>query len=128
MGLTGRWARRCAAHPKRTLGAWLAAMVAGIVIAGALLSSALSTTSDFTRAPESQRATDLIKDRLGSKEPIRDVVIVRSASATVSDPAFRTFVEGVHRRLVALGADTLRAAPSYYTSHDASLVSADRHA
>src|SRR6478672_4158271 len=92
-GLTGRWARACALHPRRTLAIWLVVAVASAGIASAFLSGALTTQSTFTGTPESQRALDLIQQRLGRKQPILDVVIVQSATQTVAQPAFRRRVE-----------------------------------
>jgi hypothetical protein len=84
---------------------WLVAAVVSIVLAGALLADSLTTESNFVRTPESQRAIDLMKQRLGREEPVRDVVIIRSPTQTVSDPGFRARVEAIHNQLAAAAED-----------------------
>jgi putative drug exporter of the RND superfamily len=127
LGVTGRAARWCALHPWRTVALWLLAAVASIAVTSSLLADSLTTESNFTGTPESQRADDLIQQRLGHKQPVHDVVIVRSATLTVNQAAFRRRVDALRVRLVALGTDVARVGPTYYQTHDRSLVSADRH-
>ena len=94
--MTGRAARACAAHPWRTVAVWVALAVVSVGITSTFLADSLTTEGDFTGTPESQRAIDLIEQRLDRKEPVRDVVIVRSATQTV-DQRHR----GIARRLGA---------------------------
>ena len=126
LGVTGRAARGCAAHPWRTLTAWVAAAVVSAGVASALLSGALTTQSTFTGTPESQRAIDLIQQRLGRKQPILDVVIVRSATQTVASPAFRARVESLRRRLARLEPGVVAVGPTFYETRSPALVSRDR--
>ena len=127
MGVTARMARTCARHPWRTVGVWVAAAVVSVVLTGALLSDALTTEGDFVGTPESQRAIDLMHQRLGTKEPVRDVVIVRSSTKTVSDSAFRQRVEAIHAQLVSAAEGPVRVGPTYYQTNAPSQVSKDRH-
>jgi uncharacterized membrane protein YdfJ with MMPL/SSD domain len=127
LGATGRLARWCALHPWRTVGVWVAAAVLSAVLASMLLADALTTESNFTGTPESQRALDLIEQRLGHKEPVRDVVIVRSATQTVDQAGFRLRVEALRAELAKLDPGVVRVGPSYYETHAPSQVSADRH-
>jgi uncharacterized membrane protein YdfJ with MMPL/SSD domain len=127
MGVTARMARTCARHPWRTVGVWFAAAVVSVVLTGALLSDALTTEGDFVGTPESQRAIDLMHQRLGTKEPVRDVVIVRSSTTTVSDPAFRQRVEAIHDQLVSAAEGPVRVGPTYYQTNAPSQVSKDQH-
>lgn len=128
LGVTGRWAWRCAMHPWRTLMAWVAAFAVSIVVSGMLLSGVLTTQGNFTGTPESQHAIDLIQQRLGRKEPVRDVVIVYSATQTVGQAEFQHRVASLQTALRRLGTDVVRVGPTYYQTRDRSLVSADRHA
>jgi RND superfamily putative drug exporter len=125
LGVTGRSARWCALHPWRTVGIWVLAVVASAGIAATLLAGALTTQSTFTGTPDSQRALDLIQQRLGRKQPVRDVVIVRSATQTVAQAGFRRRVESLRAELARTGA--VRVGPTYYQTHAPSQVSADRH-
>ena len=127
LGMTGRMARACAAHPWRTVVAWVALAVVSMGITSAFLSSSLTTESNFTGTPESQRAIDLIKQRLGREEPVRDVVIVQSAAQTVDQPGFRQQVDAIRSRLVAVAPSVVRIGPTYYQTRDPAQVSKDRH-
>jgi len=128
LGMTGRAARSCAAHPWRTVAVWVALAVVSLGITSAFLSSSLTTESTFTGTPESQRAIDLIEQRLGRKEPVRDVVIVQSAAQTVDQAGFRRRVDAIRARLLAAAPSVVRIGPTYYRSHDPSQVSKDRQA
>jgi len=127
LGVTGRLARVCAAHPWRAVGAWVALAVVSVGITSAFLGDSLTTESDFVGTPESQRAVDLIEQRLDRKEPVRDVVIVRSATQTVDQAEFRQQVEAIRSRLVAAAPGVVRIGPTYYDSQDPSQVSKDGH-
>ena len=106
---------------------WLVAAVVSIVLAGALLADSLTTESNFVGTPESQKAIDLMKQRLGREEPVRDVVIIRSPAQTVSDPGFRARVEAIHNQLAAAAESPVRVGPTYYQTHAPSQVSNDQH-
>jgi RND superfamily putative drug exporter len=127
MGVTGRLARRCARRPWRTIAVWLAVAVASGAVASALLADALTTQSTFVGTPESQRALDLMKQRLGRKQPILDVVIVQSPTQTVEQAAFRRRVESLRSDLAGLGPTVVAVGPTYYEAHDPTLISRDRH-
>ena len=98
-----------------------------IVLAGALLADSLTTESNFVGTPESQKAIDLMKQRLGREEPVRDVVIIRSPTQTVADPSSRARVEAIHDQLAAAAEDPVRVGPTFYQTHAPSQVSNDEH-
>jgi len=127
MGMTTRIARWCAEHPWRTVGVWLVAAVVSVVLSGALLADSLTTESNFVGTPESQRAIDLMKQRLGREDPVRDVVIIRSPTRIVSDPGFRARVEAIHNQLAAAAENPVRVGPTFYQTHAPSQVSNDQH-
>ena len=125
--MTERLARACSAHPWRTTGAWLLAVVASVA-ALALLLGELTTNGHPTNNPESQRAESAVFHAFPPQpqNAVSDVVVVRSDRYTVESPAFRTFVQRLARQGRATGA--VAAAQSFYTTQDPSLVSKDRHA
>ena len=88
----------------------------------------MTTESNFTGTPESQRALDLIEQRLGHEGPVRDVVIVRSATQTVDSGGIPT---AGWRRSAPSWQSSTRAwsgwGRPYYETHAPSQVSADRH-
>jgi RND superfamily putative drug exporter len=127
MGLTERVARACAAHPWRTIGAWVAVLGASI-LALAVVLTGLTTEASGTNDPESARA-DQRRFEAFPPDPsaiVTDVAIVRSPRFTVNDERFRRFVEDLEREGRATRG--IASARTYYRTQDASLVSSDRHA
>ena len=127
MAATERIARACSRHPWRTVACWLAAVVLAIA-ALALVLGELTTEGHPTNNPESQRADAMI-GRAFPPNPERaasDLVVVSSPRYTVGAPQFHEFVT----RLVASGRATggIANARVYYSTHDKTQVSADRHA
>jgi uncharacterized membrane protein YdfJ with MMPL/SSD domain len=124
---TERLARACAARPWRTVGAWVLALVLAIATIVALLD--LTSEGELTSEPESERGYEAIGRHFPpdpNEEYVTELILVRSASLTVDDPAFRDKVgavlAGVRQSGVANNAE------SFYSSGDESLVSRDRTA
>jgi uncharacterized membrane protein YdfJ with MMPL/SSD domain len=98
--MTERLATAAARHPWRTVAAWLVAIVVSIGLIAGFLGAALTGEAEQLNNPESQQAYDLIAERVPpSREFTTDVVVIRSASLTPSDPAFRRKIDEVIRRL-----------------------------
>jgi uncharacterized membrane protein YdfJ with MMPL/SSD domain len=123
--MTEKLARACAAHPWRTISVWLLAIVVGVVGAAAGLGD-LTTEGEVTNNPDSIKAKHLIEQRLPDRRAATEMVVVRSASLTVDQPAFRAEI----RRLVGIARATgdVAGAAIYYQRPDRRLVSQDRHA
>ena len=122
-----RWVAR---KPWIVVGGWLALLIVGIILSNALLSDALITDDRVRNNPESEQASSLIKARLGESDgspTMSEMVIVRSKTLTVDDPAFQSFIDELFVDLVALGEDVVSGGMHYYLTDDASLVSSDRH-
>jgi putative drug exporter of the RND superfamily len=115
-------------HPWRTLTLWAVLILAAGFASSAFLADALTTRVDFTSRPDSVRAQDLVEQRLRGPERDTELVIVRSASRSVDDPAFRARVAGLQRDIAGLGTDVVQRVGSVYQLQDPSLVSRDRHA
>jgi len=120
-----RWASR---KPWTVIGIWAILCVAALVSAGTLLGDAITTEAKITNKPESIRADNLLSERLGESDTTSEIVIVRSGTLTVDDPAFQGYVEGLFADFVSLGNEVVLDGAHYYSTHDESLVSADRHA
>lgn len=122
-----RWVAR---KPWIVVGGWLALLIAGIILSSTLLNDALITDDRVRNNPESQQASSLINARLGESggsPTMSEMVIVRSKTLTVDDPAFQSFIDELFVDLVALGEDVVSGGMHYYLTDDASLVSSDRH-
>jgi uncharacterized membrane protein YdfJ with MMPL/SSD domain len=123
---TERLACACAGHPKRTLGAWLVALLVSFVAIALLLGSALTSDGDVTSNPDSKQAEALIRESFPPEPSPSEIVVVRSDRFTVDEPEFQAKVRTLAARGEALG--VVAEAQSYYASDDESLVSKDRHA
>jgi uncharacterized membrane protein YdfJ with MMPL/SSD domain len=119
-------ARACASRPKRTLAAWLVAVLVSFVVIALLLGNALTSDGDVTSNPDSKRAAALIGQSFPPEPSPSEIVVVRSERYTVDDPAFQARVRALAERGQASG--IVADAQSYYLSGDRSLVSRDRHA
>ncbi len=127
MGVTERLARAASRHPWRALGAWLGAIVVALVFAVVFLPGNLTTTGHVTGNPESTQAERLFHERLPpNRNGVDELIVVRSPTRTIDDPAFKAFVG----RLVAQGEATgvVAQALTFYDTRDPSQVSQDEHA
>jgi len=128
MGITERLARASSRHPWRTIGAWAAALALAFGCIALLLPGRLTTEGGAAGNPEFRQA-ERIEAKAFPPDPRRavsDIVLVRSGRYTVDRPQFRAFVLRLAREGRATG--KIHNALLYYTTHDRSLVSADRHA
>jgi RND superfamily putative drug exporter len=123
-----RIALACARHPRRTIGAWVAAVLIALVAIGALLGGALTSEGKPTNDPQSQQAKDVLAAAFpaASRAAITDIVVVRSPRYTVDAPRFRSFVGTLTGEVRT--AKSVASVRNYLGAHDASLVSKDRHA
>ena len=115
-------ARASAIRPWRTIGLWIMALLASGVLIVSLLGDALTTNGDFTGTPEAKQARTLIDEQLWRPDNVTEIVLVRSATMTVDDPAFEQRVTEIAIDLAAFNAtlDTL------YVNGAPDLVSPDR--
>jgi uncharacterized membrane protein YdfJ with MMPL/SSD domain len=127
MGFTERISRACATHPWRTIGAWVAVLVASVVALGVVFTG-LTTEASGTNNPESMRADDRVAQGFppDPKNIVTDVAIVRSPRYAVDDERFRGYVEGLEQAFRKTNA--VVSIKTYYGTTDDTLVSPDRHA
>lgn len=123
---TESMARACALHPWRTIGLWAALIGVAFVLNATLLSDALTTQFRFTNSPDSQRANELVEERLRGPKRAVEIVIVQSEELTVDDPAFRERVETLFEEIMAVGPTKVGQGLNYYQFSDPSMVSDDR--
>ena len=128
---TAGLAKSSAAHPWRTIVIWIVALI----VAGGLsstLGGALTTSTNFTGKPDSQKGSDLVQDRLRPHRPITETVILQSDTLTVDDAAFQEAVASTAADLKA-ASSLLTVSPTYYEARAAgspgaaALVSPDKH-
>ena len=117
---------RSSRHPWRVIGAWALLVAASVLVIVLLLGDALTTEANIAGDPESKRAERLLEERLRGTPPVREIVVVRSATLTVDDPGYEEFVRELSRDLGELRPDVVAAGTSFYKAGDGRLVSADR--
>src|SRR3989304_698977 len=118
--MTEALAAVCSRHPWRTIAAWSSVLLAALALVAVFLGDALTTEADLTGEPESKRAEALLQERLrgGLEEPIREIVIVRSAALTVDEPAFEEFVARLGRGVAAPRRGVLAGGTGAYLTGD----------
>jgi trehalose monomycolate/heme transporter len=115
----------CAVYRRRVLALVLALIeLAGAAVWGSGVFGSLQSSGGFTPPnSESQQASNLAARALGRNDA--DVVVLyRSRTMTVSDPAYRA---AVTRSLTALPQGRVTAANTYWSAGSAGFVSANRH-
>src|SRR5438093_4670415 len=127
MGVTERLARSSSRHPWRVLAAWVGAVVVALGLSVVFLPGNLTTNGHVTGSPESRQAERLFEEHFPpDRHGVDELIVVRSQAHTVDDSAFEQFVDGLVAQGTASG--VIFHASSYYSTHDRSLVSRDRHA
>jgi len=129
-GWTESLARACARRKWWTVGIWGVALVLSVLAMTNWLSGALVTEATFSANPESMEAYNLMNDRLGITEAttMDEMIIVRSDTLTVDDPAFAAQVNGIYAELMAMGPDVAQDGITWFMMPIPTLVSLDRHA
>ena len=119
--LTGRLARASSRRPGRTLALWGIALVLSFAAIGSLLGSTPTTDAEMTNDPESYRAYDLIGEHFPPKDDqVNELVVFRSSTSSVDEPAFRARVEALVAALEQTGATS--SVHSYYETGERTLV------
>ncbi len=116
-----------ATHRFRVIGLWVVLFVVGGWLTSSYLSGALTTQANFANNPDSKQAQTLLEQRLTGPRRSNEVVIVRSQSQTVSDPAFKAYVARLKGDLDALKPGVVQEATDPYQA-GGRFVSKDRHA
>ena len=119
-------ARWSALRPWRVIAVWAAILVVSLGLAFTFLNDALTIEFAFINNPESKQADTLLEERLRGPKSVDEVIIVRSDTLTVDDPAFEAYVDDLYGEIMALGPDVVEAGTSYYEIADQTLVSEDR--
>ncbi len=98
LGFTGKITAAAAGHPWRTLGLWVALLVAAYFVAGAMNLSA----SPDTAGTEATKAQKLIDQRLRQHTAPEEYLVVESQAATGDGEAYSAFVDSLVSDLRAL--------------------------
>ncbi len=107
-------ARASARKPWRTLGIWVALLILAGVASSALLGDALTASIEFTDAPDSVRAQQLVEEIRGEPGD-SEFVVVDSESTTADDPVYVQYVTEIQTALAASTA--VQSVGSYLTEN-----------
>ena len=118
-------ARGSAKRPWLTVALWGAALLAAGAIIALVLPGSLTAQYSFLGNPDSKRGLDLLEQRLNLPQKANEVVIVRSQTASATDPAFRDGVLALQKDIAALGPGVVDSVASAYKGGDETLISAD---
>jgi len=109
------------------VGIWIFAILAAGVVIALVLPSSLTAQYSFLGRPDSKTGQELLAQKMDMPQKANEVVIVRSQTATVNDPAFRAAVVVLQAQLAALGPGVVDGVASYYRGEGKTLASADGH-
>ncbi len=127
-GVTERLARAAATHPLRTIAIFVLLIAAAVLGVGTLLGSGITSEMNYRGSePGSITGQKLIEKRLTGGQRMTDFVIVRSATRTVDDPAYKAYISTLVGKIQGLGPKVVTAAATYYQTGDPTLVSKDKH-
>jgi len=121
-----------AAHPWRTIGAWIVLLVAITLLGNTFAGPMTGEGSSFTNNPDSQVANELIERHIGKDTQSSETIVVHSDTYTVDDPQFREVVTNTMTSLESWQ-DEFASVTNYYDLEAAGapeadqLVSADRN-
>ena len=124
---TENLARVSASRPKRTILIWAAALFTAMFLILALFKDATTTEFTFFSNPESEKANQLIEDRLRGPQGVNDVVIVRFTDQTVESRAAEAYVVSLHEAIMGLGSEIVAGGITYYQTGDETLVFSQRN-
>jgi uncharacterized membrane protein YdfJ with MMPL/SSD domain/pSer/pThr/pTyr-binding forkhead associated (FHA) protein len=120
-------ARASVRRPWIAVAVWMVAFLVGGGLTAAGLKDSLTAERVLGGSPDSKRADTLLQDRLSGPRRLTELVVVRSAKRTVTDPSFRSDVEKLRRQIAALGPAVVVDTQDYYDQRNPALVSGDKH-
>ncbi len=125
-----RLAGASARHPWRTLGAWVALLVAVTFLGNTFAGPMSGDGGEFTNNPDSQVGSQLIDTHFGENATASETIVIHSDTYTVDDPGFKAVVDATIASLEPWSGD-LASVANYYeldaagAPEAAALVSAD---
>jgi len=130
LNVTQVLAQKSGKHPKTVIGIWALILVISLVMVAFMLTDTLTTETTFSETPESVQADNLLNKRLNQDDTdeINEMVIIKSDTISVDDPAFQTYTNDIYNQLMGLRPDVVLSGVNYYQNPNETLVSKDRHA
>jgi RND superfamily putative drug exporter len=114
-------AKATSRHPWRTIGAWVALIVAMGLVSAKLLTGVLSDDVAFTNEPEAVKAQTVIDEKFGGAAGFTEYFVVQSAS-TAWGESFAAHVQDLKARTEALGPDVIAGPVTTYADAEAAVA------
>ena len=125
---TERLARASASHPWPVIVLWVVLFVTMGALSNALFADSVTSEFNLIGNHESKQAKELLEDRLRGPRSFADIVVVKSETITLDDPAFRQAVDEIVGEVEALGSEIVEDIETFYDSGDEFQVSDNRQA
>ena len=125
---TERLARASASHPWLVIIVWVALFVTMGAVSGALFADSVTSEFNLIGTHDSKQARELLEERLRGPRKFADIVIVKSETITVDDPAFQEAVRAVVGEVQALGPEIVEDIETFYDNGQENQVSDNRQA
>ncbi|MDP6455293.1 MAG: MMPL family transporter [SAR202 cluster bacterium] len=125
---TERLARGSASHPWLVILAWVILLVSSVAVSSTLFADAVTSEFNLIGDHDSKLAKELLEERLRGEPEFADLIVVKSATIKVDDPAFQQTVEAVVAGISALGPEIVRDIETFYDNNQEFQVSENRQA
>ena len=121
-------ARASASHPWPVIVLWVILFMTAGALSNALFADSVTSEFNLIGTHESKQATELLEERLRGPREFADLIIVRSETITVDDPAFRQAVDAIVGGVQALGPEIVEEIETFYDNGEEDQVSDNRKA
>lgn len=116
-----------ARKPWITLFIWLLFLALSGFLISRFLASALTTEQSTSSTTESEKASQLLEERLGREPKVTELVIIRSERYRVADKDFQDFTTSIQKSLENLSSE-VEAVVSFYQTQNPAFVSRNQDA
>ena len=124
LSVTQRMAMACARRPWRTVGVWVAVVIAALAAIALLLGSALTPEGRITSEPDSVKGLNLVDDQFPDRDSASELVVVVADSGDANDEQVRTAVAGLREEIAT--AEAVRDVGNPYAADAVGLMLAGR--
>ena len=121
LSVTQRMAMACARRPWRTVGVWVAVVIAALAAIALLLGSALTPEGRITSEPDSVKGLNLVDDQFPDRDSASELVVVVADSGDANDEQVRTAVAGLREEIAT--AEAVRDVGNPYAADAVGLLS-----
>lgn len=115
-------------RPLITVFLWVILIAVSSFVIFRFLGDALTTEQSVSVEIESDKAEQLLAERLGTSDPVTELVIVKSERYKVDSPEFRDFTLKLQDHLARIEDDVVDSTVSFFQTQNTALVSKNQDA